>query len=506
MSMIEMTGICKAYGGVPALSDVRLSLEPGRAMALIGQNGAGKSTLIRILTGATGRDSGQVVMDGQDVDFASPYEALESGISTIYQEINLIPQRTVAENIFLGREPTRLGMIAYRSMNARAAQALAEFGVDIDVSRPLGDFNAATRQMVAIARAVQLESKVVIFDESSSSLDRREVEFLFSAMRKLKAKGVAIVFVSHKLDELYAVCDDVTIMRDGRTVGEHVLSELSKKQLVEIMLGKTFDAFTRSARTEAPRETAARLRAKDMQTNSGLASVNLHVAAGEILGLAGLLGSGRTETAHALFGADKLTHGSIEIQQKPVAFDRPADAIVAGIGLCSEDRKVDGIVPDMSVAENLTLALLPSLTHWGIVDTKRRDEIADVFIDKLNIKVASRTQKISQLSGGNQQKVLLARWLAMNLSVLIVDEPTRGIDVGAKAEILSVIKDLAAEGLGVLLISSEMEEVVAVADRVTVLWDGQTIADLSGPQITEDNILSTIASGDAILDHAEGAA
>lgn len=508
MPLIKMRSINKSYARVKALDNAQLSIEPGTAMALIGQNGAGKSTLIRVLTGATPCDSGVVELDGAPVEFTSPHDAIECGISTIHQEISLISQRSVAENIFLGREPMSWGFINYPKMNRQARTALSEFGVNVDVTRPLGDFNAATRQMVAIVRAVTLKAKVVIFDEASSSLDRREVAFLFDAIRKLKAAGVAVLFVSHKLDELYTICDHVTIMRDGRTVGEHDLSKLERKELVEIMLGKKLAAVSSALQSDKSFSTDTVLEANSLATQTGLSNVSLRLGKGEILGLSGLLGSGRTETAHALFGVDEISSGSLEIGGEKVELASPQDAIACGLGLCSEDRKVDGIVADMSVAENLTLALLPQLTKWGIVDVGKRNKIADTFIEKLNIKVSSRNQKIGQLSGGNQQKVLLARWLVMNLKALIVDEPTRGIDVGAKAEILNVLKDLSRDGLSVLLISSEVEEVVALADRVSVLCDGETISELVGEGISENQILATIAagSGKPVTDVNRGAA
>jgi ribose transport system ATP-binding protein len=475
------------------LTDASLEIEAGEVMALVGQNGAGKSTMIKILTGAYRRDSGDVTFEGTSVDFPTPHAAQDAGISTIYQEINLVPLRSVAENIFLGREPRRFGLVDWRRLNEEAAAILRRFNIDVDVRRPLGAFNAATRQMVAIARAVSRKARLVIMDEPTSSLDERETEVLFETIRTLRADGVSVLFVSHRLDELYAVCDRVTIMRDGRTVAVSPMSAISKLELVVAMLGRHVGQSGPRASVAIGPDTVPLAAIDHLAAGRRVRDVSLAIRPGEIVGLAGLLGSGRTETARVLFGADRRDGGEIRVAGTPVDYHEPIDAIRDGLGFCTEDRKVEGIVPEMSVRENLTLALLPRLTRAGIVDEDRQRAIVDDFIRRLGVKAASAEQRIRELSGGNQQKVLLARWLCMNPRLLIVDEPTRGIDVGAKAEILKILRELAAEGLGVLMISSEIEEILDAADRILVLSDGRNAASFSRQDASEDKIMHAMA-------------
>jgi len=502
--LVEMTGIAKSFAGVQALDGASLRIGRGEVHAVIGQNGAGKSTLVRILTGAHRRDAGTVVFDGEPVDFRSPIAAQRAGVSTIYQEINLVPYRSVAENIYLGREPRRFGVLNRGAMNRDARVLLGRLGITLDVTRPLYELNIALQQMVALARALSFESRLVILDEPTSSLDAREVRTLFDVIRSLKRDGVSVLFITHRLDELYAVCDRVTIMRDGRTVAERAMSEIDKLGLVATMLGKELGEVRRKGQTgfdEARRETAndrpPLLEVSHLEREPGLHDASLTVQPGETIGLAGLLGAGRTEVARAVFAADRPEGGEILFDGEPVHFRGPSDAIRAGMGFCSEDRKVEGIIPELSVRENLTLAALPALSRAGIVDTSRQRAIVDRFIDRLGIKTAGPDQKIRELSGGNQQKVLLARWLCLNPKLLILDEPTRGIDVGAKAEIQRLIDELAGQGLSVLMISSEIEELIEGADRVTVLRDGATVSTMSHQEITQDLLLAAMAQGPA---------
>ncbi|MEK0084907.1 sugar ABC transporter ATP-binding protein [Benzoatithermus flavus] len=498
--LLSMRDIDKYFAGVQALARASLEVGRGEVHGLIGQNGAGKSTMIKILTGYVHRDGGEILFDGNLVSFASPQEAQANGIATIYQEINLVPYRSVTENICLGRERRRMGLLDWRAMHREAKELLARFGIAIDVRRPLSSFNTATQQMVAIARAIGFDARLVIMDEPTSSLHDQEVEVLFEVIRQLKAAGVSVIFVSHKLDELYAVCDRVTIMRDGRTVKVADMRDLTKLDLVTTMLGRAVaQAAGRQARTGSADASGEKLlEVEHLALGRRVRDVDLEVRAGEIVGLAGLLGSGRSETAQVVFGALKPEAGEIRVKGAPAAFAEPADAIRAGIGFCSEDRKYEGIVPEMSVRENLTLALLPHLAKAGVVDEARQREIVDRFIARLGIKCASPEQKIRELSGGNQQKVLLARWLCMNPKLLLLDEPTRGIDVGAKAEILGLVRELAAEGLGVLLISSELEELTQSSDRIFVLRDGRTVAELAGEAIAEPAIMHAMAHGEAV--------
>jgi galactofuranose transport system ATP-binding protein len=501
-----MRDIDKRFQGVQALEAATLEVMPGEVMGLVGQNGAGKSTMIKVLTGAHRKDGGSIGFDGREVEFASPQQAQRGGISTIYQEINLIGYRSVAENILLGREPRRFGLLDWPRMNREAAELLRRFAVEVDVRRPLMEFSTAIQQMVAIARAVSFKARLVIMDEPTSSLDEREVEVLFEVIRRLRADGVAVIFISHRLDELYQICNAVTVMRDGRTVLTARMTEIDKLQLVAAMLGRDLSAVREHAtgfREKSGSAGSEVLVAEGLAVGRRVRDARVEVRAGEIVGLAGLLGSGRTEVARAVFGADRPDAGTVRLMGK--APREPAEAIALGAGFCTEDRKVEGIVPDMSVRENLTLALLPRLTRAGIVDEARQKQIVDRFIARLDIKASSPEQKIRELSGGNQQKVLLARWLCTDPKLLILDEPTRGIDVGAKAEIQSLIRELAEQGLGVLMISSELEEIIEGADRVFVLSDGRTVADLSHAEVSEARIMGAMAHGAAATPSAETA-
>ena len=498
--LLRMQGIDKSFAGVPALRGASLEVGASEVHALIGQNGAGKSTMIKILTGVYRRDAGEIEFDGEPVEFTSPQQAQNRGVSTIYQEINLVPMRSVSENVFLGREPRRLGVLDWGRMNAETRRILVRFGLeDLDVTQPLGSFNVAIQQMVAIARAVSYEAKLVIMDEPTSSLDEREVETLFEVIRQLKASGVSTIFVSHRLDELYAVCDRVTVMRDGQTVADRAMSEVTKLELVALMLGKDLGEVRRSGATgfgegtHEAREAIAE--GQSLARGQMLRDASVHVGGGEIVGLAGLLGSGRTELARVLAGADQREGGEIRVGGDAVEFSSPADAIRAGIGYLSEDRKTFGIVPEMSVRDNLTLALLPALSRRGIVERGEQQRVVERFIGRLGIKTAGPDQPIRELSGGNQQKVLLARALALDPRLLILDEPTRGVDVGAKSEIQSLINELADGGLGVLMISSELEEITEGADRVVVMRDGRTVAELSHDEVSQDRIMAAMAHG-----------
>ncbi len=500
-TLLEMTGVTKSFLGAKALLGATLNVNKSEVHALVGQNGAGKSTLIKILTGAYRRDEGSVTFKGAQVDFTSPQAAQNAGISTIYQEVNLILLRTVTENIFLGREKKRFGLLEWRTMNREATKLLKRFEVDIDVTQPLGSYNIAVQQMVAIARAVSVNAKLVVMDEPTSSLDEREVEVLFKVIRQLKRDGVSVIFITHRLDELYAVCDRVTILRDGRTVFESDMKDLGKLELVSRMIGKKLDEVVAAGQTAFEKREGGvakdLLEASHLSHKPRIRDVSVSVKSGEIVGMAGLLGAGRTETARLIFGADAKDQGTIHFEGRDVNFRSPADAIKAGLGFCSEDRKVEGIIPQMSVQENLTLALLPTLAKAGVVDTAKQAELVKTFIQKLGIKTAGPQQPIRELSGGNQQKVLLARWLCMNPKLLILDEPTRGIDVGAKAEIQKLINELAQQGLGVLMISSELEELSEGCDHVVVLRDGTSIANLTDNEVTEEAMMNAMATGAA---------
>jgi ribose transport system ATP-binding protein len=497
--LLSMTGIDKSFAGIPALSGASLEIAPGEVHALIGQNGAGKSTLIKVLTGYHKKDGGTVLFGGVPFEVGSPHQAQSSGISTIYQEINLVPFRSITENICLGREARRFGMLDWNAMHTEAERLLTTFGISLDVRRPLMDFSTATQQMVAIARAIGFSARLVIMDEPTSSLDEGEVAKLFTVIRQLRADGVSVIFVSHKLDELYQVCDRVTIMRDGKTVRTSAMADIDKLDLVSSMLGRDISkteghatAFTAAKREKGEVVFSAR----GLAARQAVQSASFDVRRGEIVGFAGLLGAGRTETARLVFGVDRAVAGTMHIEAQGYDPHKPKDAIKAGLGFVTEDRKLEGIVPELSVAENMTLALLPRISRNGIVSESRQRELVEGFIKQLGIKCSGPNQRIRELSGGNQQKVLLARWLATNLKFLILDEPTRGIDVGAKGEIQRLIRQLADQGLAVLMISSELEEVVEGADRVFVLREGRTVAELDGDEISEDRVLNAMAHGE----------
>jgi ribose transport system ATP-binding protein len=507
-----MEGIRKVFSGVVALDGVDCTVERGEVHALVGENGAGKSTLIKIMTGAYRRDGGRVLLEGREVNFRSPEEAQGEGVVAVYQEVNLLMFRTVAENIFLGREPRRFGLIDWKRMNADAGAILTRLGLDIDPTATLGTLNIALRQMVAIARGVSFGAKVVVLDEPTSSLTEHEVSLLYDVIRRLKAEGVGVVYISHRFDELYTVCDRVTVLRDGKFVATRPLAGLEKIDLVCLMLGKQREELRKQgatafgehrADTKAANE-APLLRAENLTRGRKLDHVSLEAARGEIVGMAGLLGSGRTETARAIFGADSIDDGRVELEGKPLSLGSPRDAIEAGLAFLTEDRKAEGIIPELSVRENLTLAALPEMTKLGIVSRAKQNEIVERFMKRLGIKASSAEQKIRELSGGNQQKVLLARWLCKNPKFLILDEPTRGIDIGAKGEIQSLINELATSGLGVLMISSELEELVEGSSRVVVMRDGRCVAELRGAEISQDNIIHAMAEGSAASENAGG--
>jgi ribose transport system ATP-binding protein len=500
--LLEMKDILKVFPGIVAVDHANMQISRGEVHALVGENAAGKSTMIKILTGAYIRDGGKIIFDGQDVEYRTPQQAQENGISTIYQEINLVPLRSVAENILMGREPTRFGLLDWKKLNTEANQILVQMGIEIDVTKPLADYNIAIQQMVAIARAVSFKSKLVVMDEPTSSLDDHEVHILFETIHRLKAEGVSVIFITHRLDELFVICDRITIMRDGQTIETRDISSITKLELVSKMLGKELGQVRRGGATsfelkEIAPDAEMVLELDQVNNSPTLQDVSLNVRKGEIVGLAGLLGSGRSEAARVIFGADPIREGQMSWDGKPVNFTSTRDAIDVGMGYCPEDRKAEGVVPFLSVRENLTLAVLPRLTQNGIINRDKQKQIVDQFIKLLGIKLSSPDQKIRELSGGNQQKVLLARWLCMNPQLLILDEPTRGIDVGAKGEIQKIISGLADEGVGVLMITSEMEELTEGSHRVFVMRDRRTVTELAREEISQDAIMGAMAHGES---------
>jgi monosaccharide-transporting ATPase len=497
--VLEVTGIHKQFPGVKALQDAGLRLFPGEVHTLMGQNGAGKSTLIKVLTGVYQPDAGSIVLNGRAIQPRSTQHAQELGISTVYQEVNLCSNLSVAENIFIGRYPRRFGMVDWRRMRQEAARLLARLDIDIDVSRPLARYPLAIQQMVAIARALNIASNVLILDEPTSSLDEAEVQTLFAVLRRLREEGMAILFVTHFLDQTYAISDRITVMRNGEREGEYACTELSRLALVNKMIGAPDTALDPAATADetdvAPAHGEAWLQTRGLARRGALQPVDLTLRRGELLGLAGLLGSGRTETARLLFGADRLDAGSIEIDGRAHAFATPRDAIASGIAFCSEDRKHEGAILDLSVRENLILALQARQGIWRAIPHKRQQQLANDYVKWLGIKTASIETPIGALSGGNQQKVLLARWLATEPRLLILDEPTRGIDVRAKQEIMEYVRNLCRKGMSILFISSELPEVLRVADRVVVMRDRKACGEYARGELDDSSVLHVIAGG-----------
>ena len=499
--ILEMRRINKSFPGVKALVDVDLDVRPGEVHAIMGENGAGKSTLIKVLTGVYPLDSGEIVLDGNAFTPLSPRDAQDKGISTIYQEINLLPYLSVAENIFIGRQPKKMGRIDWPEINLRASEIVRRLGIEIDVTLPLGGYPVAIRQMVGIARAVDLSSKIIVMDEPTSSLDEHEVQQLFAIIRKLKSDGIGVVFVTHFLEQVYQISDRITVLRNGQQVGVFETASLPKLELIGHMLGKRAeDVEAMFERVGGEREAAAGavfFRASKLGRKGAVKPFDLEIKSGEVLGLAGLLGSGRTEVARLLFGIDKPSSGEIFIDKKPVRRFSPMAAVRHRIGFSPEDRRTEGIIPDLSVRENIVLAIHRRISRFGLVSRRKQAEIATKYVRALGIITPSLEQAVKNLSGGNQQKVILARWLASEPRLLILDEPTRGIDVGAKAEIESLIESLARSGVAVVFISSELEEVVRRSYRVVVLRDRAKIAELVGESIGEETIMNVIARGAA---------
>ncbi len=499
-AVLEMRGICKYFPGVRALQDVDFTLRKGEIHALMGENGAGKSTLIKVLTGVYPKDGGEVHIEGVDgpAVIRSPQDAQNAGISTVYQEITLCPNLSVAENMYIGR--TKGAVTNWRKMNSGAGKILESLGIPASPTQQLGTCSIAVQQMVAIARAVDMECKVLILDEPTSSLDEQEVQKLFGLMRDLRKKGVGIIFVTHFLEQVYEVCDRITVLRDGTLVGEYVIEDLPRVQLVSKMLGKDLDDMT-DIKSEMGGETvvlegAPVLEAKGLCSSAGIKPFDFSIRKGEVNGFTGLLGSGRSECVRAIFGADHVTRGTVKVDGKDVKIRKPLDAMKQGIGYLPEDRKGDGIVGDLSVRENIILALQVMKGFFRPFSRAQAEAFADEYIKLLEIKTASADTPIKSLSGGNQQKCILARWLLTDPKYLILDEPTRGIDIGTKIEIQKLVLKLAAEGKSITFISSEIDEMLRTCSRLVVMRDRKAVGELSGEDLTQTKIMATIAGGD----------
>jgi simple sugar transport system ATP-binding protein len=494
-TLLDARGINKSFLGIAALENVDFSLRQGEVHALLGENGAGKSTLIKILTGVYNRDGGSMTLEGAEVAPATVAEAQDLGIGTVYQEVNLLENLTVAENLFLGRQPRRFGFIDKREMRRRARDLLQDYGLDIDVDALLSSYSVAIRQIIAIARAVDLSGKVLVLDEPTASLDSHEVEMVFSVLRKLRDRGLGIIIITHFLNQVYDIADRVTVLRNGRMVGTREIDGLPRMELISMMLGRELQHITRDhhALEETVEAAAAPIRFAGYGKRGSIAPFDLDIHPGEVVGIAGLLGSGRTETAFLLFGIDRPDSGTATIDGMETRITSPEAAIAHGFGFCPEERKSDGIISEFSVSENIALALQARQGWARPVSARQKAELADEFIRSLDIRPPDPDRPIKFLSGGNQQKAILARWLATEPRLLILDEPTRGIDIGAHTEILRMIERLCTDGMSLVVISSELEELTAVAHRVIVLADRRHVAELTGAAVTADNIMAAIA-------------
>ena len=493
---VELLGISKTFPGVHALEKADLRLNAGEVHALLGENGAGKSTLIKILTGALRRDEGEIRIDGKTVEIDGRPEARALGISVVYQEVNLVETLSVATNLTLERQPLRFGLISWREARERARMRLKRLSLDIDVDRPLGSYSVAIQQLVAIARALDEDTRVLVLDEPTASLDAREVELLFGIIRDLKARGIAIVFITHFIDQVYAISDRISVLRNGRLVGTAPTAELPRLKLISLMLGRELE------RAEARRPIAAAvavgtpiLACQGIGRRRYMGNFDLELRAGEVVGLAGLLGSGRTETAKLVFGAARPDAGHMQFEGKTISIRSPRQSIRLGIGFCPEDRKAEGLIAELSVRENIVLALQTKRGWLRRLSHAEQEKFAQEMIHALGIATPDADKPVGQLSGGNQQKVILARWLVSQPRVLILDEPTRGIDVGAHAEVVALIRRLCDRGLALLVASSELDEIVAVSDRVAVLRDRRKVGEIGGDDVTRDNIIHMIAGG-----------
>lgn len=492
-NILEMKKIGKSFPGVNALEQVDFFVKRGEIHALMGENGAGKSTLIKILTGVYRLDQGEIYFDGEVRDFHNTLDAQNAGISTIYQELNMIPYLSAGENIFLGRYPMKNGSIDWNRLYLDAQKIIDGMELKIDAKKPLNELGTATQQMISIARSISQNCKLVVMDEPTSSLDNKEVTLLFKIIRSLQKKGIAVIFISHRLDEIYELCERITVLKDGKYIGTYYTEELTQYDLVTKMMGRQVTEIDKEKRQERKIDEEYIVNMRDITSDTKLKNISIEVKRGEIVGLAGLLGSGRTETAKVLFGYDIPKSGEINVEGKKVKFRIPKDAVAKGLAFCTEDRREEGIIPNMSVKENLTLSCLKSISRYGFINRKKQRKITQQYIEQFQIKTPGQNQLVKNLSGGNQQKVILARWLATNPKLIILDEPTRGIDVGAKKEVEKLVEDFTKQGISVIYISSEMAELVRNCDRIYVLGDGRVKGQVAGQEMTEMDIMKMIA-------------
>ncbi|MCK1997550.1 sugar ABC transporter ATP-binding protein [Psychrobacillus psychrodurans] len=495
--MIEMTGISKAFNGNTVLSNIEFEVKKGEIHALMGENGAGKSTLMKILTGIYTRDSGDIKVKGQIVDFKNPKEAEQHGIAVIHQELNILPDLTVAENLFLGNERTfgKSPVLKTKEMNKQAKEILLSLGLDIDVKMVARSLSVGKQQIIEIAKAISSNAELIVMDEPTAALTDREIETLFVTIRALQAKGVSFVYISHRMEEIFAICDRITILRDGQYVGVKKVKDTTFDEIVQMMVGRELgNRFPE----RSVKIGEVKLVAKSLTRNGYFEDVSFELRKGEVLGIAGLMGAGRTEVAQALFGYKKLNKGEVFLDGKLVEIQNPSKAIKLGFGFVTEDRKSEGLIVDFSVKDNLGITNFDKISRNGVVGAKKEQELYDSMVKRLGVRTSGPNQFVKSLSGGNQQKIVIAKWLGIEPDILILDEPTRGVDVGAKKEIYSIINALAEKGVAILMISSELPEVIGMVDRVLVMHEGKITADLTKDEMTQEKIMHYATGGDKV--------
>lgn len=492
--LLEMKGICKSFPGVKVLDQVELIVRPGELVALMGENGAGKSTLMKILGGIYTKDSGSITVKGQPVPEMTTKLAAELGIGIIHQELNLISHLSVAENIFLGREFTygKTKLVNWKKLRQEAKVYLDKLGIQVDPDTRVGDLSVGQQQMIEIAKALSLQADILVLDEPTAALTNREIDALFEVIFSLKNKGVGMIYISHRMEEIFQVSDRITVLRDGQYVGTKVTAETNMDELVKMMVGREITDRFPKVKVSLGEE---KLRVDHLSVKGKLTDISFAVKAGEILGFAGLMGAGRSEVAKAIFGLERLEAGSIKVEGRSVAINKPKDAIAAGIAFVTEDRKEEGLVLSLSVRENIALPNLSSLSSFGVLHKQKEVQLARETIDKLVVKTHSSEQRVGSLSGGNQQKVVIGKWLATAPKILILDEPTRGVDIGAKKEIYDLMNRLAQEGVAIIMISSELPEVLGMSDRIIVMHEGKITGEFSREEATQESIMHAATGG-----------
>ncbi len=495
--MIEMTGISKSFSGNAVLKDVQFDVKKGEIHALMGENGAGKSTLMKILTGIYSRDTGEIRVKGQAVEFHNPKEAEKAGIAVIHQELNILPDLTVAENLFLGNEKTfgKSGILKTKEMNREAKDILLNLGLDVDVKTPARDLSVGKQQIIEIAKAISSNAELIVMDEPTAALTDREIETLFETIKALQAKGVSFVYISHRMEEIFSICDRITILRDGSYVGVRKIKETTFEEIVQMMVGRELgERFPE--RNSSIGEV--KLVAKNLSREGCFENVSFELRKGEVLGIAGLMGAGRTEVVQSIFGYKKLTSGELILNGKPIKINKPEDAINLGFAYVTEDRKSEGLVLNFSVKENLGLTNFKSISKNGVINKEKEKNLFDSMVKRLGVRTSGPTQIVKSLSGGNQQKIVIAKWLGIEPDILILDEPTRGVDVGAKKEIYSIINSLAEKGVSIIMISSELPEIIGMVDRVLVMQEGKLTGELKKEEMTQEKIMHYATGGDKV--------